>query len=226
MKKDYFLPASILIAALLIAGAIVYQVGSQSAPAGQQENLGLAAIDDLLVLTKEDVVLGNMDAPVTIIEYSDFQCPFCGLFYVKVEPLVKEDYIAAGKARLVYRHFAFLGSESRAAAEASECAKDQGKFWKFHDFLFNSELKDNRENNGNLNRSLFMSIASDLDLDQNAFSSCLDSGKYAQKIKDDFLFGQKAGVKATPTTFINGQKVEGMLPYSDFKAVIEQALVK
>lgn len=225
MKKDYFLPASILIAALVIAGAIVYRVGSQSAPTGQRENPDFTGTDPL-ALTKEDVVLGNMDAPVTIIEYSDFQCPFCGLFFVKIGSLIKEDYIAMGKAKMVYRHFAFLGPESSAAAEASECAKDQGKFWKFHDFLFNNELKDNRENNGNLNRSLFASIVSDIGLDQNAFTSCLDSGKYIQKVKNDLLSGQRAGVKATPTTFINGQKVEGVLPYSDFKSIIEQALAK
>ncbi len=225
MKKDYFLPASILIAALVIAGAIVYRVGSQSAPTGQQENLDFTGADPL-ALTNEDVVLGNMDAPVTIIEYSDFQCPFCGLFFVKIVSSLKEDYIATGKAKFVYRHFAFLGSESSAAAEASECAKDQGKFWRFHDFLFNNEIKDNRENNGNLNRSLFMSIASDLDLDQNTFASCLDGKKYAQKVKNDLLSGQKAGARATPTTFVNGQKIEGVLPYSDFKNIIEQALAK
>lgn len=227
MKKDYLLPSSIIVAALLIGVAIIYSVGSKSLPSRNVEQ-GNSDFDasNLLALTKEDVALGNLEAPITIIEYSDFQCPFCGFFYTNVESLLKENYISTGKVKLVYRHFAFLGEESSAAAAASECAKDQGKFWKFHDFLFDNEIKDNREHNGNLNRDLFMSIASDLGLNQNTFAVCLDSGKYTQKVENDLASGKKVGVRATPTTFINGQKVEGALPYSEFKKIIDQELAK
>ncbi|RMF45155.1 MAG: hypothetical protein D6755_08385, partial [Anaerolineae bacterium] len=101
-----------------------------------------ALMDALLAQTKH--FKGNPDAPVTILEFSDFQCPYCGRFFAEVEPQINQQYIENGQVRMGYIHFAFLGQESLWAAEASECAADQDAFWEFHDKLFNSQNGENR----------------------------------------------------------------------------------
>ncbi len=228
MNKEYILPASILIAAVLIAGAVIYTAGLPGAldNGANGGNKPVVVTGDALKLTSGDVVLGDLSAPVTVIEYSDFQCPFCGRFFSQTESQVRENYIKTNKVKFVYRNFAFLGAESKAAANAAECAKDQGKYWDFHDALFTAEIKDGQESNGNLNRSLFMSIASQLKLNADQFGSCLDSNKYAEKVAADYAGAQTLGVQATPTLFVNGTKVEGAVPYEQFKATIDAALAK
>ncbi len=115
-------------------------------------------------LSDRDVILGDPNAPVTIIEYGDYQCPFCARFYTDVEQFIRDEYIASGKVKMVFRNYAFLGPESVAAAEAAECAKDQGKFWEYHDQLYEAENKDGREHNGNLAKDLFVQISEELGL--------------------------------------------------------------
>ena len=226
-SKNYLLPASILIAGVLISGSVIYSTGLKNVPAGQ---LGASAEEvvsgDDLKLNQDDVILGDPNAPVALVEYSDFQCPFCGRFYSQSENLIKENYVQSGKVQFVYRHFAFLGPESRAAAAAVECAKDQGKFWEYHDSLFDEEIADGQEHNGNLNRDLFVSLAKNLQLNTDNFASCLDSNKYAEKVERDYVGAQALGVRATPTIFVNGVKLEGALPFAQFKAVIDQLLAK
>mgnify|MGYP001616288580 CR=1 FL=1 len=226
MNKEYFLPVSILIAAVLVAGAVIYSAGV-SAPAG--DGVGDEPVvekSEILNLTASDVVLGNLDAPVTIIEYSDFQCPFCGRFFSQTVNRVKQEYIKTGKVKFVYRHFAFLGDESKAAASAVECAKDQGKFWDMHDAVFGSEINDGQEHNGNLKRSLFMTLAEGIGLDTEQYGSCLDDEKYVGKVERDYASAQVIGVRATPTIFVNGEKVEGALPFEQFKVLIEKYLTE
>jgi protein-disulfide isomerase len=111
-----------------------------------------------------DVILGDTKAPVTVIEYGDYQCPFCARFFTDVEPLLREQYIKTGKVRMIFRNYPFLGNESIAAAEAAECAKDQGKFWDFHDALYTAEHQDGRENNGNLTNQAFYQLADSIKL--------------------------------------------------------------
>ncbi|MBI3046033.1 MAG: DsbA family protein [Candidatus Harrisonbacteria bacterium] len=227
MKQEYLLPVSILVAGVLIAGSVLYSTGLKNQPV---QNDKLAAISEAagqeLDLTKDDVVLGELTAPVTLVEYSDFQCPFCGRFFSQSEPQIREDYVKAGKVKFVYRHFAFLGPESAAAANAAECAKDEGKFWLYHDEIFKEEILDGQEYNGNLNRTTFLKLADKIGLNKNDFASCLDSNKYAKKVENDYNVAQQAGVQATPTVFVNGRKLEGALPYNQFKAAIEQELAK
>lgn len=226
MQKDYFLPASILIAGVLVAGAVIYSTGLKGLAPANNQPANISNINPSpevsLKLNSEDVILGDANAPVTVIEYGDFQCPFCGKFFSQTEPLIKENYIRAGKVKFVYRHFAFLGPESVEAAKAAECAKDQGKFWQYHDALFNAEIQDGQEHNGNLNVNLFKSLASQLAMNLDSFSSCLAANKYANKVQKDYDDGITAGVQATPTAFINGTKVEGAVPFSSFKAIINK----
>lgn len=227
MNKEYFLPISILVAGVLISGSVLYSVGLKNQPTVQNGPSAPETVTGTeLDLTKDDVVLGDLKAPVTLIEYSDFQCPYCGRFFSQSEPQILEEYVKTGKVKFVYRHFAFLGPESQAAANAVECAKDGGKFWQYHDEIFKEEILDGQEHNGNLNQVLFSKIAAKVGLNKTDFASCLDSDKYAGKVENDYTVAQKAGVQATPTVFVNGRKLEGALPYAQFRAAIEQALAK
>ncbi|OGZ53378.1 MAG: hypothetical protein A3B25_02040 [Candidatus Ryanbacteria bacterium RIFCSPLOWO2_01_FULL_48_26] len=229
-KSDYFLPVSILIAGVMISGSIVYLVHRGPTSGSSEQNLAAVGVNppvQIAAVTDRDVILGDPNAPVTIIEYGDFQCPFCERFFSETEPLIREKYVNAGTVRMIYRNFAFLGPESINAAEASECAKDQKKFWAFHDEIYKKERMDGRENNGNLNRDLFLAIAKDIGLNVESFKSCIDSKKYASVVQAEVADGKSAGVDSTPWFSINGQIMRGALPYegsSGFKSVIDNAL--
>ncbi|MDO8516422.1 MAG: DsbA family protein [bacterium] len=230
-KPDRFLAISILISAVMVSGAVLYSKGGLPQVAGVVPSIdpnapGAVAPAGGVVPTveKTDVVLGNANAPVTLIEFADYQCPFCGRFFSQVASPLREEYIKTGKVKMVFRNFQFLGPESLAAGAAAECAKDQGKFWEYHDALFSAEIKDAQEHNGNLNRELFVDIASDLKLNANTFAQCVDSKKYDAKIAADTQDAQKYGVNSTPTSFVNGTKVLGAQPYAQFKTMIEAEL--
>jgi protein-disulfide isomerase len=222
---NFLLPASILAAGVLIAGAIIYSLGSKSSSAPAAD-AGRAAASLLAVLAG-DVVLGSKDAPVMVIEYGDYQCPFCGAFVRDIEPGIRENYVRTGKARLVFRNFQFLGPESLAAGEAAECARDQEQFWGYHDALYREEIADGREHNGNLNEALFLRLARDLKLDEAAFTACLRNRTHAATVTEETARGRELGVNATPTTFVNGVEIRGLAP-NDTRVVdaIEAALKK
>lgn len=169
------------------------------------------------VSVDDDPVKGSEDASVTIIEFSDFQCPFCGRFYTQALPQIEKNYIETGKVKLVYRDYP-LGFHENAqkAAEASECADEQGKFWEYHDKLF--------ENQGALDVDSLKQYADDLGLDTAEFNGCLDSDKMASEVQADFNDGRSYGVSGTPTFFVNGFKLVGAQPYSAFEQAIEQEL--
>src|SRR3989344_8918289 len=188
--KDLLLPGSILVAAFLIAGALIYSVGARNLdPQPASVATTLSGND----LTDDDVVLGNLDAPVTLVEFGDYQCPFCGRFFAQAEPKIREEYIRTGKVKMIYRDFAFLGPESVAAAMASQCAAEQKKFWEYHDGLYTAEVVDGKEHNGNLSETFFKSLATSLGLDRVRFDSCLSSDKYLKEIENDYNDGLAAG---------------------------------
>ncbi len=157
---------------------------------------------------------GPAEAPVTIVEFSDFQCPFCSRVLDTVKQ-VEERY--KGQVRLVFRHFP-LNSHANApkAAEASACANDQGKFWELHDRMF--------ANQSGLALDALKGMAADLGLDTAKFNECLDKGIYAEAVKKDFEAGAAAGVNGTPAFFINGRLVSGAAPLEQFTRVIDDEL--
>ena len=227
-KKDYFLPASIIVAAVLIAGAIVFAIiykgGSPGGSAAQQATSTV----DVMKAESRDIVLGNANAPVTIVEYSDYQCPYCGNFFTETQPLIVQNYVNVGKVKMIFRNFPFLGAESIAAAEAAECAADQNQGVAYHDALLKAkhaeEVGGGSENDGSLNRTFFLKLAQGLNLNMPVFTSCIDSNKYASQINQEKATGAAAGVNSTPTFFINGQQVLGALPYSQFETGIDSLL--
>jgi protein-disulfide isomerase len=167
-------------------------------------------------------ILGDANAPVTIVEFSDFQCPFCASFFNETLPQLQKDYIDTGKAKLIYKNLPITNIHPYAerAAEAAECAEKQGKFWEYHDTLFKNQQTWASENA----TAIFKKYASNLGLNATEFDNCLDSNKYSSEISKDLQDGQNAGVTGTPTFFINGIRVVGAQPYSIFKQTIDSEL--
>jgi protein-disulfide isomerase len=159
---------------------------------------------------------GPQNAPITIVEFSDFQCPFCSKAIASVDEVMKA---YEGKVRLVFRHFPLeFHKEAPKAAEASMCAADQNKFWEYHDKLFANQQA--------LKPDDLKKHAADLGLDAARFNECLDSGKHAAAVTKDFEEGKKAGVTGTPAFFINGIALSGAVPAEEFKSIIDAELKK
>lgn len=168
-----------------------------------------------------DKSTGEENAPVVVVEYGDFQCPACQYFFQTSVKQLKAEYVETGKVRFVFRHFAFLGDESQWAAEASECANEQGRFWDYYDKLYEEQ---NGENVGIFSKDNLKQFAVDLELDATGFNQCLDSGRYAEKVKQETLEGQQAGVRGTPSVFVNGQYIENGGNYQVLKSVLDTTL--
>lgn len=161
---------------------------------------------------------GPADAKVTIVEYSDFQCPFCSSAYPTVKQILQE---YGDDVKFYYKHFPLsFHQNAMKAAEAYECALDQGRQWEYHDVLFQNSQGDGT----GLNLPDLKKYAADLGLDTAKFNSCLDSGQKVATVQADTAEGSQNGVSGTPTFFINGEAVVGAQPYPAFKAVIDRKL--
>lgn len=171
-------------------------------------------------ITQNGQTRGDPAAPVTIDEWADFQCPACGLFARQTEPQILSTYVAKGQVKIVFHNFAFLGPESNWAAEAALCAGDQGKFFDFHDRLYAAQAGENK---GAFAKDKLKKIGTDLGLSP-AFATCVDSGRYAQSVRDEQNVGQGKGVSKTPTLFVNGNKYEGAYSFDEMKNIIDPLL--
>jgi len=176
-------------------------------------------------LTNASPVLGSKDAKVSIIEFGDYQCPKCDQWFKSEEPTIKSQYITTNKANLYFVDFAWLGSDSENAAQASHCADEQGKFWQYHDTLYTNQ---GDIQGGWASNTALKKFAANVGLDTAKFNQCLDSGKHKQHVQFNTGLGQDNGVTATPVFFIvaNGQveKIVGPQPASAFNSVIEKLL--
>jgi len=166
-------------------------------------------------------VRGDPAAPVTIVEYGDFQCPSCGAFTRSVEPELIRRYVDTGKAKIEFHHFPWIGPESKRAAEAASCAGAQGRFWEYHDLLY---AQQRGENSGFLTAVTLKRFATQLALDQAAFDRCLDDGTFRAAVEADLSEVRRLGLNGTPTFVINGQRVVGAQPIGVFATVIEAKL--
>lgn len=221
-KNPYLIPGALIFAGLIIAGAVIYSVKGPSQVPGQQGSEKAPATASILPsVSSDDLVLGDPKAPVIIVEYADFQCPFCGRFFKDTEAVIRDQYVKTGKVKFIYRDFAFLGPESEAAANAAYCAADQGKFWEYHDYLFNHQ---NGENQGAFSKENLKSFAKTLGLDENKFSSCVDGDVHGETVKNQTAGGKDAGVNGTPTSFINGKMYVGALPTATITNIIDSLL--
>lgn len=179
-----------------------------------------------------DNSMGAADAPITITEYSDFQCPYCRLFSEDTENLLIKAYVETGKVRFVYRSMGvFIGPESGAAAEAAYCAGEQGKFWDMHDIIFANQTG---ENVGAYTDRRLGAFAGSIGLDMGAYNSCMNSNTFAERVTQDGIDGLNAGIQATPSFVIsyvvNGETktkiIQGAQGIDAFSAEIEAALAE
>ncbi len=188
---------------------------------------GVAASAPVRTSVSGAPMLGRPDAPVTLIEFSDFQCPFCGRFFATTLPALKKDYIDTGKLLYVFRDYPLeeLHPNARKAAEAAHCAGEQGKYWEMHDVLFQHQRA--------LAPSQLAEHARTIGLDGAEFDRCLSSGKYAPQIERGLVDGAAAGVQGTPgfvvgrTTAadtVEGTPIRGAQPLDAFRRVIDQLL--
>jgi len=164
-----------------------------------------------------DAVLGDVNAPVTIIEFSDFECPFCERFYTETLPLLKTNYIDTGKVKLIYRDYPLdFHPMAQKSAEAAECVRAKGGdegFWKYHDKIYENQASLTNDNLKKWAKELGYNI-----------DTCLDSGEKTSEVLKDLSDGESYGVTGTPTFFINGQVIEGAYPYATFQEVIDAEL--
>jgi protein-disulfide isomerase len=191
----------------------------ESTAAAADSSPGEPTIMDL-VLADARHIQGDPDAPITMVEFSDFKCPYCSRFAFESLSQIRSDYIDTGKVRFVYKSFPILGVESTRAAEAGECAAEQGKFWEFHDLVFQDQVNSHRT----LDDQALINMADELDLDVDVFTDCYTSGRYAAKISQDVLSIQSLGVRGTPGFLVNGVYVAGAQPYQSFAQLFEQQL--
>lgn len=193
----------LIVAAIIVIAALIYLVKNN-----QTENNG--AESKLRPIDSTDHIIGDLGAPVQMIIYSDFECPYCAQFANTVKTINQE---FGNKVAIAFRHYPLAGHKQAAeAAEASECAAEQGKFWGMYDKLFTDNTA------GKMSKEQFEQDAVDLGLNKDQFNQCLDSGKYADKVKTLKEEGDEAGVTGTPTSFINGNIYPGAYPFEDFTA--------
>ena len=222
----------IVLVALLIVTPIVYQMLKPAA--------AVVSVDVGTFPKANDNTMGDPNAPITVEEFADFQCPFCERFHQQTEPLLRQYYIDTGKVHFIYRSMGNFVSgnvggantESQDAAEAAYCAGEQNKFWEMHALLFANVLGENVGSFSDKRIPLIAEKIEGLDIDQ--FNSCYESGKYASRVQEDLRDGQAAGVTGTPgfviTYAVNGQTktdlIDGAQPFSTFQQKLEAALAE
>ena len=204
--------ASLALVAVLVAGVFVaFQANSTSTTATVPPKTAAS----------NGRTLGNANAPVTVIEYADFQCPICKRAETDVIARLEQDYVNQGKVKIEYRDFAFIGQDSWNAAQAALAANDQGKFWQYHDALFNAQ---GQENSGQFSYDNLVKIAQQVGLNVPEFEKTLSSNAHLAEVQQEVDQASKAGVDSTPTFFIGDQKIVGIQAYSQFQSAINAAL--
>ncbi|MGD0976756.1 MAG: thioredoxin domain-containing protein [Minisyncoccia bacterium] len=248
------LPVAIVLAAVLISGTILY-THEQSTPGNNNGTAAIGNKADQIVqakITSSDHIIGNANAKVTIVEFADFRCPFCERFYSQTKDQIIQSYVNTGKAKFVFKNYAFLGQESVWAAEAAECAGEQNKYWEMFNWLFTNQAPET--NLTFYSKVNLIKDAGKVSVDTTQFASCLNTDKTASVVSSDLSAGQSVGVSGTPSflvfsnkdasfdvSIIKAQELQnvniinlpngnsfiiGAQPFSVFQTAIETALKK
>jgi len=215
------------IFAVMIVSVALYASSYYSQLMVMQENrMNMSGQNAPINLTSGSPVLGSTSAPITIVEFGDYQCEACYHWYHNTRADIIDNYIETGKVNLVFMDLPFLGRDSITAAQATYCADDQGKYWEYHETLYNfQEAIDN----GWASKDRLVSFAFNLDMNMGEFNDCMDSSKYAKRVKANYDESQRFGAEATPTFLIISpdgavKKITSAQPYSVFSQVIEPML--
>lgn len=194
-------------------------IAESTGPASDANDIG-SQLENLprydVAVADNDPVQGSADAPITIIEFADFQCPFCQRHFLETYPQLTAEY--GDQIRFVYKDFPLtsIHPEAFPSALAAACAQDQGKFWEYHDLLYGGSLE--------LGRAAYLAYAEQLSFDVTAFTTCMDDQLFSDQINEDAALAREIGVSATPTFFINGIALSGAQPYSVFAEIIDYEL--
>ena len=214
------------IFAVMIVSVVLYASSYYSQLMEMQEHRINMSGPAPINLTSGSPVLGSASAPITIVEFGDYQCEACYHWYHNTRADIIDNYIETGKVNLVFMDLPFLGRDSITAAQATYCADDQGKYWEYHETLYNfQEAIDN----GWASKDRLVSFAFNLDMNMDEFNDCMDSSKYAKRVKANYDESQRFGAEATPTFLIISpdgavKKITSAQPYSVFSQVIEPML--
>ncbi|KKR03435.1 MAG: DSBA oxidoreductase [Parcubacteria group bacterium GW2011_GWF2_39_13b] len=206
-----------VLAALAGAGLIIYGAFFYTKPRAESQQASIIAktgeqAQNAIKADFVDPVLGNTNAPITIIEYGSYLCGHCNTFSQEIFPIIYENYIKTGKVKFIYRSF-----PPYELGMALMCANEENKFWEYHDYAIQNQITEVDD---------LKTFAIGAGLNGPAFNECFDSGKYQETSEAIIVDGQNAGVSGTPTFFINNQKVVGALPYEDFAKAIDAELNK
>lgn len=211
-----YLYAALLPVAFVTGLAAGFLAWGRNQPVAATVALPAAAAADerVEVDLDDDPALGPVDAPITIVEFSDFNCPYCQRFHQITFQSLLESY--PDQIRFVYRDYPITSQESFIAAQAAECANAQGEYWAYHDLLFSGQYE--------LGATAYRLYAEQANLDADALQVCIDEGRYAEEVQADARYAASLGVSGTPTFFINGIPLVGAQPLSRFTQVIDEEL--
>ena len=212
-----------LVLGFIVVAIITGVVASLSVSTSETVNLDMGRTHGTISTAMGSPILGNPSAPITIVEFGDYQCHQCFNWFHNTKPELIRDYIETGKVNLVFVDLAFLGSDSPKAAQASYCAEDQEMYWDYHDLLYTSQ--EPKIDGGWADSERLKAFAFSLGLDMELFESCLDSGKYSKRVQYNIQQARDHGVRGTPGFFIVGpdgqQQLGGAQPFSVFKQILD-----
>jgi protein-disulfide isomerase len=219
-RRSSLTPFYVILGLVLVAGiAIVVTQLRPGKKAGANEGVPITLTPEQLQRV-QGISLGNANAPITIYEFADFQCPHCAEFASFIEPLIKQNLVQTGKARYVFYEFPLGFKWSFLAGRAGRCANEQGKFWELHDILFSRQQDWAFEKDAADKFSEYAKSIPGMDADR--FDQCVRSDKYQQEVSASSQLGQSLGVQGTPTIFVNGRKVEIPHTYSEFEQAVRR----
>jgi protein-disulfide isomerase len=221
-KKGKIFGGIIIVGIIAIIASVTF---SQSDT--QTLNLDMERTHGSISTAMGSPILGSESAKITIVEFGDYQCHQCYNWFHNTKDSIVENYIETGKVNLIFVDLAFLGRDSPKAAAATYCAEEQGKYWEYHEMLYN--YQENKIDSGWANSERLKAFASELGLDEELFGNCVDSGKFNKRVQFNISEAKKQGASGTPTFIIvnsegGQQKIVGAQPYSVFKNILDSMI--
>jgi len=214
-----------VIVGVIVVAIIAGITASYSSSQNETLNFDMGRTHGTISTAMGSPILGDPSAPITIVEFGDYQCEQCYAWFHETKPAIVRDYIDTGKVNLVFVDLAFLGKDSIPASMATYCAEDQEMYWEYHDLLYNSQESID---GGWANSERLKAFAYSLGLDFELFESCLDSEKYSKRVQYNIQQAKDNGIRGTPGFFIVGpdgqQKIGGAQPFSVFKNVLDSMI--
>jgi protein-disulfide isomerase len=215
-----------VIFGILVISIIALIATSMSSSSNETFDVDMTRTHGSISTAMGSPILGDPLAPITIVEFGDYQCHQCYNWFHDTKPMITRDYIETGKANLVFVDFAFLGKDSPKAAQATYCADDQNMYWEYHNSLYT--FQESKIDNGWANSERLKSFAFNLNLDMTLFDECLDSEKYSKRVQYNSQQARDNGVRGTPGFFIVGsdgqEQLGGAQPFSVFKRILDSMI--